>query len=144
MGCLHMHSRFMKKHLTIGKLAEAADVPISTIRYYERAQLLKPSARSPSNYRLYGASDLERLRFIRAAQATGFTLDDVTKLLRPAACGSVRRLIEGRLDEVDDRMKELLHVRKVLRAALTKCQSHRKSGRCRVVDDLSARSRRPR
>ena len=134
----------MAKHVTIGELAEAADVPTSTIRYYERARLLKPSTRSPSNYRLYSAGDLERLRFIRAAQATGFTLADVTKLLRPAACGSVQRLIEERLDQVGNRMKELRHVQKVLRAAFAECQSHEKSGRCKVVDDLSARSKRAR
>jgi DNA-binding transcriptional MerR regulator len=131
------------KHLTIGQLAEAAGVPTSTVRYYERAKLLKPSARSPSNYRLYSASDLERLRFIRAAQATGFTLDDVTKLLRPAPCGSVQHLIEDRLDEIGERTKELRHVQKVLRAALAECQGHASSGRCKVVDDLSARAKRP-
>jgi MerR family mercuric resistance operon transcriptional regulator len=131
----------MAKHLTIGELAEATGVPTSTIRYYERARLLKPSARSPSNYRLYSADDLARLRFIRAAQGTGFTLDDVTKLLRPAPCGSVRRLIEHRLDQVSSRMRELRHLQKVLRAALAECQSHEKSGRCKVVDDLSLRSK---
>jgi len=131
----------MPSHLTIGELASAVGVPTSTIRYYERAGLLAPSARSPSNYRLYGVGDLERLRFIRAAQATGFTLDDVTKLLRPAPCGSVRELIEQRLDLVGSRMKELRHVQKVLRAALAECRSHDESGRCKVVDDLSARSK---
>ena len=137
-------ARRVATHLTIGELAAAAGVPISTIRYYERARLLKPSARSPSNYRLYSAADLERLRFIRAAQATGFKLDDVMKLLRPAPCGSVQHLIEERLDEVGSRMKELLHVRKVLRSALDECRSHETSGRCKVVDDLSARSKGPR
>ena len=132
----------MAKHLTIGELAKAAEVPTSTIRYYERTRLLKPSARSPSNYRLYSPDDLARLRFIRAAQATGFTLDDVTKLFRPAPCGSVQHLIEERLVEVGSRMKELRHVQKVLRGALEECQGHEKSGRCKVVDDLSAGSRR--
>lgn len=134
----------MAKHLTIGELAEAAGVPTSTVRYYERAGLLKPSARSPSNYRLYSESDLERLRFIRAAQATGFTLDDVTKLLRPAPCSTVQHLIEDRLDEVAARMKELRHVQKVLRAALAECRGHASTGRCKVVDDLSAKARRAR
>jgi MerR family mercuric resistance operon transcriptional regulator len=114
----------MAKHLTIGELAAAGSVPTSTIRYYERAGLLKPSARSPSDYRLFSADDLERLRFIRAAQATGFTLDDVTKLLRPAPCGTVQKLIEDRVDEVGSRMKELRHVQKVLRASLAECRGH--------------------
>lgn len=136
-----LHIPGMAKKLTIGELANAADVPTSTVRYYERAKLLKPSARSPSNYRLYSSSDLDRLRFIRAAQATGFTLDDVTKLLRPAPCGSVQYLIEERLDEVGARMRELRHVQKVLRDALAECQGHSSTGRCKVVDDLSARAK---
>ena len=48
---------------------------------------------------------------------------------------------EERLDEVGSRMKELRHLQKVLRAALGECQSHERSGRCKVVDDLSARSK---
>ena len=129
---------------TIGELARAAGVPSSTIRYYEREGLLRPSSRSPSNYRIYSESELERLRFIRAAQATGFTLDDVTQLLRPAACGKVQALIEERLAVVAERMKELRHLQKVLRASLAECHEHEVSGRCRVVDQLSARARTPR
>ena len=52
---------------TIGELARAADVPTSTVRYYEREAILRPTGRSASNYRLYSGADLERLRFIRAA-----------------------------------------------------------------------------
>jgi len=87
----------MTTKLTIGELAKAADVPISTVRYYERAEILKPSGRSAGNYRVYSEHELERLRFIRAAQATGFRLEDIKALLRSAACGKVQGLIEERL-----------------------------------------------
>ncbi len=135
----------MPTELTIGELAKAAGVPTSTVRYYERKRLLRPSARSASNYRLYSHEDLDRLRFIRAAQATGFTLKDVTKLLHPAPCGKVQDLIEERLENVGERMKELRHVRRVLAAALRTCQEHEASGRCHIVDELTAtaRSKRP-
>ena len=123
--------------LTIGELAAAAGVPTSTVRYYERAGLLRPSTRSPSNYRLYSDSELKRLLFIRAAQATGFTLKDVVKLLKPAPCGKVQGVIEERLAQVGQRMKELRHVQRVLRASLKSCQEHEASGRCRVVVNLS-------
>ena len=131
----------MRERITIGELARAADVPTSTVRYYERQRLLRPSGRSVSNYRLYSQEDLERLRFIRAAQATGFTLGDITKLLRPAPCGKVQTLIEERLGQVAVRMKELRHVQRVLNASLKTCQEHEPSGRCQVVDDLTARAR---
>jgi DNA-binding transcriptional MerR regulator len=125
----------------IGELAKEAGVPVSTVRYYEREGILKPAARSGSNYRLYGTDDLDRLRFIRAAQATGFALADITELLRPSACGRVQRLIDERLVSVDERLRELRHVKRVLGRALAECQAHEPTGRCRVIDDLTARSR---
>ncbi len=130
--------------MTIGELAKTAGVPISTVRYYERAGLLKAPRRSASNYRLYSEDDAQRLRFIRAAQATGFTLEDMKELLRPAPCGRVQALIEHRLGVVEARMRELQHVRRVLRRSLEECLEHERTGRCRVVDDLSARARHTR
>lgn len=131
--------------LTIGGLAKSAGVPISTVRYYERAGLLKPRSRSPSNYRLYSEEDVHRLRFIRAAKTTGFTIDDVTELLRPSSCRNVQTRINRRLDEIADRMTELRHVQKVLKASLQECREHEKTGRCAVIDTLSAttRAKRP-
>ena len=136
----------MGQDLTIGELAHAAGVPASTVRYYERAGLLTARRRSSANYRLYGQAEIDRLRFIKAAQATGFTLNDVAQLLHPAPCGRVQELIEGRLGEVDTRMKELRHVKRILRAALAECRRHEATGRCRVIDNLttSVRSRRAR
>ena len=132
----------MGSAFTIGALARAAEVPTSTVRYYERAGLLRPSARSAGNYRLYSKEDLHRLRFIRAAQATGFTLEDVTQLLRPAPCAKVQELIEDRLAQLVARMKELRHVQKVLNASLRACREHEVSGRCEVIDTLSATAKR--
>jgi MerR family mercuric resistance operon transcriptional regulator len=128
---------------TIGELAKAGGVAISTVRYYERAGLLRPTARSAANYRLYSDEDLQRLRFVRAAQATGFTLGDITHLLRPSSCERVQRLIEDRLGLVEARMKELRHVRRVLRRSLERCREHEATGRCEVVRELSARAGRP-
>ncbi len=128
----------MGRPLTIGEAAKAAHVPTSTIRYYEREGLLRPTARSASNYRLYSDEDVHRLRFIRAAQATGFTLEDITELLRPTPCRRVQRLIEDRLEVVSARMKELRHVHNVLKASLDTCQKHEVTGRCKVIAELSA------
>ena len=131
-----------EKLFTIGELARSAGVPTSTVRYYEREGIVRPAGRSVSNYRLYSQADVDRLRFIRAAQATGFTLKDVTELLRPAPCGKVQGLIEHRLESVAERMRELRHVQRVLRRSLDECHNHERSGRCQVIDDLSARARR--
>ncbi len=128
---------------TIGQLAKEANVPTSTVRYYERVGLLQPDGRSSGNYRVYGPAALKRLRFIRAAQATGFTLDDVTDLLsfrdgRTAPCKEVQTLIEERLADTEQRLADLDHVQSVLKSSLKLCRQSERSGRCRVIDDLSA------
>lgn len=134
----------MAGRLTISQLARAGGVPTSTLRYYERAGLLAPEDRSAGNYRLYSAASMERLRFIRAAQSIGFTLDDVKTLLggdsgaRPT-CRDVQALIEERLEDIDRRLSDLRHVQRVLRSALQKCVAEEQAGRCYVIDTLGRR-----
>jgi DNA-binding transcriptional MerR regulator len=110
---------------TIGQLAKHANVPISTLRYYERSGLLKPDARTGGNYRAYGERSLDRLRFIRSAQATGFSLGDIRELLSlthdDEPCDEVLSLTNNRLAEVRERIKELRHVEKVLAKSLESC-----------------------
>ena len=130
----------MPEQYTISQLARAAVIPTTTLRYYERIGLLEPEDRSHGNYRLYGDASLHRLRFIRAAQATGFTLQDIEELLRAAPCGEVQELIEARLAQVRKRAAELRHLDRVLRRALDICREHEASGRCGVIDTLSAQA----
>jgi MerR family mercuric resistance operon transcriptional regulator len=132
----------MDHRYTIGQLASAAGIPTSTVRYYERVGLVKPLSRSGANYRLYAEEALERLRFIRAAQATGFTLDDVTQMVghrqtSTASCREVQRLIESRLLEVKQRMEALRRVERVLESALDACRKTEQPGYCELIDRLS-------
>lgn len=88
--------------LTIGKLAGQAEVTTDTLRYYEREGLITPSAKSASGYRLYEASSIQRLRFIRQSQACGFTLAEIRELLvlrvGEGCCSDVRKVaIEKKL-----------------------------------------------
>ena len=133
----------MSKRLTISELAKAADIPTTTLRYYERIRLVEPEDRSCGNYRLYGDQSLKKLKFIRAAQAIGFTLEDVKSLLaddegNAPTCGNVRGLIEARLTDVEERLKDLRHVRKVLKSALAQCQDQKQTECCHVVTELKA------
>ena len=130
---------------TIGQLAKTVGVPTSTLRFYERIGLLKPSSRSGANYRLYADRDLERVRFIRAAQATGFTLDDVAALLdhldRSAEpCREVQVLIDHRLAEIRQRVADLRHVEHVLHSMRDNCRRTEVAGRCEVLDQLRGTS----
>lgn len=135
------HGCTMGQAYTIGELARAAGVPTTTVRFYERQRLLVPDARSGSNYRLYGAASLDRLRFIRSAQAAGFTLGDIRSLLdfkdgATPPCREVQALIESRLKLVAEQLEHLHHVQAVLGKWLTMCRKAERSGRCRVIEGL--------
>jgi MerR family mercuric resistance operon transcriptional regulator len=122
-------------------LAREARIPATTVRYYERIKLLLPDDRSHGNYRLYDVSSLRRLRFIRAAQAIGFTLEDVKALLgngagRSSTCREVRDLLEDRLADIEVQLRDLRHVRQVLRKSLQTCKKGDQTGRCHVVEAL--------
>lgn len=138
----------MDSVFTIGQLARTASVPVSTVRYYERMRLLRPDGRTGGNYRVYSAVALERLRFIRAAQANGFTLDDIVALLdfrdgKTAPCQEVQELIKERLADLEKRVEELHQVRAVLRSSLVKCRQTQRSGKCQVIEKLKAASTSP-
>jgi MerR family mercuric resistance operon transcriptional regulator len=135
----------MERTYTIGQIARAAGVPTSTVRYYERIGLLQSEGRTAGNYRRFGEKALERLRFIRAAQATGFTLEDITVLIQlrdaPAsACQDVQARIEERLADLERRLTDLQHVQRVLQATLTRCRETQQDGRCQLIDMLTATS----
>lgn len=112
--------------LTIGELAGAAGVPTSTVRFYERVGLLKPDARTGSNYRAYSQGTARRLKFIRAAQASGFSLKDIREMLAlthsdDPPCAEVAALIGRRLEDVRQRLRELRRVDRALSVALKSC-----------------------
>lgn len=133
----------MHRTYTVGRLAAAAGVPTTTVRYYERRGLLRPALRTGSGaYRSYGEPELERLGFIRAAQASGFSLDDVATLLalrdsEGAPSAEVQELIRARLEEVEARLADLQRVQAVLKSSLRVCRKHAGEGRCAVIGRLS-------
>ena len=139
----------MEAAYKIGELAKAADVPISTVRYYDGRGLLPPETRTRSSYRLYGEVSLTRLRFIRAAQASGFTLEDIRLLLdlrdgQGDPCGEVRDIVASRLDAVSEQLRELRHVQRVLKETLAWCDKPRAKGCCPAIDKLDAAAARRR
>lgn len=138
----------MRSAYTIGSLAKAADVPVSTLRYYERAGLLKPDSRSPHGYRQYGRTSLESLRFIRTAQAAGFSLDDIKSLMRlrdhdQPPCEYVRDLIDSRLEDVERQLADLRHVQAVLCDARERCKAGEANKTCAVLDQFDAAAEKP-
>ncbi len=131
----------MSYQRTIGDLSREADVPISTVRYYERTGLITPDGRTGANYRLYGDGAVERLHFIRTAQASGFTLADIKVLLEMkdgnmTRCKEVKPIVEQRLAGVEGRIEEFQQFRRMLRSFLDICSSTDEDDSCGVMDRL--------
>src|SRR3546814_827616 len=104
--------------LTIGKLAAAGRVGVETVRYYQRRGLLDTPARSGGDgwggIRRYGEDDLRRLKFIRSAQAAGFTLEEISELLVLEASDDsvrVRRLARERIEALDTKIAHMTETR---------------------------------
>lgn len=126
--------------MTIGEVAGTSGVSTHTLRYYEKQGILAPTVRNGAGYRLYNADALERLSFVRSAQAVGFTLDDIRTLLslnggKAEGCQvEVQRLLGQRLAEVDGKLRDLRRVRSALRRALDQCQ--RSNDECAVLKEI--------
>jgi DNA-binding transcriptional MerR regulator len=102
--------------LRVAELAAAVGVSPDTIRYYERAGLLPPPARTPAGYRAYDAGAVERLRFIRGAQRLGLRLREITDLLAVrdsgvCPCEPAEVLLRRRLAELDAQLAQLAELR---------------------------------
>ena len=121
---------------TIGGLAKAAEVGVETVRYYQRRGLLPEPPRPPGEIRRYSGEDVRRLRFIRRAQAAGFTLEQIGELLaldRTDDRARVRLLATERLAALDDRIAELEQSRAALERLRSTCASASK-GPCPILE----------
>lgn len=137
----------MKSPIRIGALAKATDTKIATIRYYERIGLLPSPGRTQANYRVYGADELARLRFIRRLRHLGFSISAVRDLLRLVDekrrdCISVAPIARAHLDEVERKIANLMSLRRELSELRDKCDGDLAVG-CRIFADGPARAAQP-
>jgi len=126
--------------LTIGKLAAAGGVGVETIRYYQRRGLMGTPARSGGDgwgggIRRYDADDVRRLKFIRSAQTSGFTLDEISELLALEASddrAQVRHLARQRIDMLDRKISQMTETRAALARLADQCAASDK-GPCPIL-----------
>jgi DNA-binding transcriptional MerR regulator len=109
----------MMDGMRIGEVAEQTGVTTKTLRYYERIGLLPDADRTPSGYRSYGPDAVERVRFIRDAQATGLSLTEIQSILELRAeghgsCEHTRSLLHRHLEEIDAQIERLQTARREL------------------------------
>lgn len=131
--------------ITIGKLAAAGDVGVETIRYYQRRGLMGTPARSGGDgwgggVRRYDEGDLRRLKFIRAAQGAGFTLDEIGELLALEAGDDrvrVRTLARQRIELLDEKIAHMTATRGALARLADQCAASDK-GPCPILAAFEA------
>jgi len=119
---------------TIGRLAAAGGVGVETVRYYQRRGLMETPQRN-GGARRYDAEAVRRLRFIRQAQAAGFSLDEIAELIaldasrdRPRA----RELASTRIAALDAKIAELTAARSTLERLADDCGAS-EEGPCPII-----------
>jgi DNA-binding transcriptional MerR regulator len=113
----------VSSELRSGEVARRAGVSADTLRHYERRGLLGKPRRLANGYRAYPPEALDRVLLIQRALGVGFTLDELSGLLRAREegrppCRDVRALAQSKLRDVDRQLEELAEFRKALRGIL--------------------------
>ena len=125
---------------TIGGLAKAAGVGVETVRFYQRRGLLPEPARPPGEVRRYSEDDIKRLRFVRSAQAAGFTLNEIKELLDLDASDDrarARELAQARVTAIDEKIASLKEARDALAGLAADCAKKR-GGPCPILRAFDA------
>src|SRR5918997_945207 len=112
-----------RRMLKIGEVSKRSGVGVEALRFYEKSGLLDRPSRTYSSYRVYGEDVLERLAFIKQAQALGFSLEEIRRIVEDARkgqspCDEVREIVRRRMGELDERLRELQRHRRELKRTL--------------------------
>lgn len=130
----------MTSELTIGQVAKLAGVSVETIRFYQRRGLLNEPDKPHMGYRRYPADIVKHIRFIKRAQALGFTLEEVAGLLRleeACACAETRALAAQKVDLIDRKLVGLTAMREALAGLVQKCDAGQASKGCPIIHVLA-------
>lgn len=135
----------MKKQLRIGDLAEHFQVPVETVRYFEKQGLLPKPERSEGNFRLYSGTHRERLAFILNCRALDMTHIEIRELLNvrdqpELGCDAVNKLIDEHMDHVRSRIKLLRKLESELVTLRQKCSASTVAKDCAILDELGKSS----
>ena len=138
---MHGMANEQTKSLTIGRIAQQADVGIDTIRFYERRGLLPKPQRTSSGYRIYTPDTIRRLNFIRKAKTLGFVLEEIISLLElqdsKGAKADVKTLTRRKLEQIETKITDLERMREVLSALEHDCAGTGDVRTCPIIEALS-------
>jgi DNA-binding transcriptional MerR regulator len=122
------------QRMRIGAFAEAAEVSVDTVRFYERRGVLNPAPRTDGGYRTFDRRDLDRIQLARQLQQLGLTVEEVVDALTAhdsdgATCNSERWRLEQVEARIEAQLAALRQARRLIRDALAACDD----GHCRLV-----------
>ncbi|MBU0541615.1 MAG: MerR family transcriptional regulator [Gammaproteobacteria bacterium] len=128
-----------KHTLSIGGLAQAAGVNVETIRYYQRVGMLVQPDKPVQGARRYSEHDVKQIRFIKRAQALGFTLSEVAELFllgNASACRETQALAEIKLECIGARINDLIKIQNTLLQLVARCSVTDQSTNCPIIEAL--------
>ena len=120
--------------MKIGELAIASGVSAKMVRYYEAIGLIRPAERRPNGYRQYGVPDVNRLRFIRMARDSGFSLASIREMLalwddRKRSGPETRALALAKVVELESRVEQIDAMIATFRQLVARCKRGRRPSR---------------
>jgi len=123
-------------NLTIGTLAKRSGVNVETIRYYQRRHLLQEPSKPTGGYRQYSLETVKRVRFIKRAQTLGFTLEEISGLLRldeRKACLETREAASQKLILIEEKISDLSRMKKALSRLVRACDASSVGEPCPII-----------
>ena len=131
------------KPLTIGRLAGEVGLNLETVRYYERQGLLPKPPRTSSGYRVFSDEAKRRLRFIKRAQALGFSLREIKELLSlrvssRSSCAEIKNRAQSKLTEIETKIKTLNSMKRSLQKLIQGCSGNLRLSECPILESLDA------
>ncbi len=125
--------------LTIGRLANNAQVNVETIRYYQRVGLIIEPIKPNEGFRIYPDGYISRVKFIKRAQELGFTLKEIQDLLDlgDGNCKQVKDLAEKKLSQIEERLHDLNTMKNALLDLVKQCKTDETNIHCALIEVLN-------
>lgn len=128
-------------NMAIGAMAKAAGVNVETVRFYQRKRLLSKPSRPHGEIARYTFKDVNRVKFVKAAQRLGFSLEEIRALLaleEGQHCSEVRDIARVKLRDVRGRLAALQSIESALERLVAGCGSTQQGGVCHLIASLQA------
>ncbi|MFM0597236.1 MerR family transcriptional regulator [Paraburkholderia dilworthii] len=127
--------------MNIGEAAKASGVSPKMIRHYEQTGVIRSAGRTGSNYRVYGSTDIEILRFVKQARGFGFSIRQIAAMVelwqnRSRLRVEVDSLIDEHLAELDQRIREMKAMKETVEYLASHCRGDSRP-ECPILDELA-------